>query len=144
LIEENALAESGKTGDCVFFYGTLLPQHTPPAMRSVVARLRLLGEGSVRGVLYDFGEYPGAVLDDSSDQRIYGAVFVPEGPRILDDLDRYEGYDPVCPGSCLFVRRRRPVELSAGGMIECWVYEYNGRPTGARIIAGGRYGRSGV
>jgi len=142
LIEENTLAESGKTGDCVFFYGTLLPRHTPPAMRSVVPWLRLLGEGSVRGALYDFGEYPGAVLADSSEQRVYGAVFeLPEGPRILDDLDRYEGYDAASPSSCLFVRRRHPVALSADGVIECWVYEYNGNPANARIIESGRYGK---
>ena len=139
------MTESGKAGDCVFFYGTLLPQHTPPAMRRVVARLRLLGEGSVRGRLYDLGDYPGAVLDDASDKRVYGAVFqLPDRSTILDELDRYEGYDAASPSLCLFVRRRYPVELSDCNILECWVYEYNGNSAGVPIIASGRYGKTGL
>jgi len=138
------LAGSGQIGDCVFFYGTLLPQHTPPAMRRVVARLRLLGEGSVRGRLYDLGNYLGAVLDDAWDKRVYGAVFqLPDRSTILDELDRYEGYDAASPRLCLFVRRRHPVELSEGDIIECWVYEYNGEPAGMPVISSGRYGKAG-
>ena len=134
--------EAESSRDFVFFYGTLLPQNVPAAMRGVVDRLHWLGEGSVRGMLFDFGNYPGAVLDDSCEQRVYGAVFeLPKGPRILDELDRYEGYDAASPSSCLFVRRRQPVALSAGGVIDCWVYEYNGNPANARMIESGRYGK---
>ena len=140
LIEESTLGKSETTGDCIFFCGTLLPQYVPSEMRGVVAPLRFLEEGSVRGMLYDFGEYPGAILDETSDKRVYGAVFqLPGGSRILDELDRYEGYDPANFGSCLFVRRRCPVEVSDGSVIECWVYEYNGNPQGVPIIASGRY-----
>jgi gamma-glutamylcyclotransferase (GGCT)/AIG2-like uncharacterized protein YtfP len=137
----NELAASGRTCDYVFFYGTLLPEHARAAMRSVVARLTFYGKGSVAGVLYDLGEYPGAVLDESSDRRVHGAVFrLAEDAKILVELDRYEGYDASSPLASLFVRRRCPVELSDGNILECWVYEYNGKPADARIIESGRYG----
>jgi gamma-glutamylcyclotransferase (GGCT)/AIG2-like uncharacterized protein YtfP len=140
LTEVNTLAESGRTCGYVFFYGTLLPEHAPAAMRRVVARLSFCGEGSVAGVLYDLGEYPGAVLDESSDRRVYGAVFrLPDDANILGEMDRYEGYDASFPDMSLFVRRRCPVELNDGNIIECWVYEYNGRPANARILESGRY-----
>ena len=126
--------------DFVFVYGTLLPQYVPAAMRKVVAGLRFYGEGSVRGVLYDLGEYPGAVLDKSSDMRVYGAVFqLPDTWSALPELDRYEGYDPASPGNGLFVRKCCPVVLSGGSFLDSWIYEYNGSPTGARVIASGRY-----
>lgn len=112
-------------------------------MRGVIAELRSCGEGSICGRLYDLGEYPGAVMDNSSDMRVYGAVFqLPDKSAVLDELDQYEGYDPASPSTGLFVRRLRPVALSDGTVIDSWIYEYNGNPTGVPIIASGRYSRN--
>jgi len=124
----------------VFFYGTLLPQFVPESMREVVARLDFYGEGSVLGTLYDLGDYPGAVFDATSDKRVHGAVFqLPEDSRLLEALDRYEGYEPDSSTASLFVRKLVDVDLTTAGNIECWTYEYNGNPQGAPIIASGRY-----
>jgi gamma-glutamylcyclotransferase (GGCT)/AIG2-like uncharacterized protein YtfP len=124
----------------VFVYGTLLPRFVPAAMRDVIARLDLYGEGSVRGVLFDLGEYPGAVLDKASDNRVYGRVFqLSQDFPAIEALDRYEGYEPAAHNMSLFVRKLEDVELTTGATIECWVYEYNGDPQGAPIIASGRY-----
>jgi gamma-glutamylcyclotransferase (GGCT)/AIG2-like uncharacterized protein YtfP len=121
--------ERKDAGEFVFFYGTLLPEFVPPAMRDLVARLHFYGEGSVRGVMFDLGEYPGAVFDDVSDRRVYGAVFeLTEDLRVLEALDHYEGYEPAASSRSLFDRKRQSVDLVAGGAIECWAYEYNGNP----------------
>src|SRR5439155_1043404 len=52
--------------ELVFLYGTLIPGQEPAEMTPVVTRLRRIGPARVKGRLYDFGEYPGAILDRSS------------------------------------------------------------------------------
>ena len=134
--------ERKDTAEFVFLYGTLLPQFVPEAMREVVARLHFHGDGWLRGVLYDLGDYPGAVFDTTTDMRVDGTVFeLPQDPQVLEALDRYEGYDPTPHAANLFVRKLQRVDLMTGDTIECWVYEYNGNPNGALAIARGRYER---
>ena len=134
------MVEGKDTAEFVFLYGTLLPQFVPEAMRDVVTRLHFRGDGSLRGMLYDLGDYPGALFDKTSDERVYGAIFeLPEDSRVLEELDRYEGYEPGVQVASLFVRKLQCVVLATGGTIECWAYEYNGNPDGAPVIASGRY-----
>jgi len=110
----------------LFVYGTLLPAHAPADIAPVVSMLRPIGEGSVNGVLYDLGEYPGAVLDPSSSFQITGTVFqLPDDPSVLRALDAYEEFDPDTPGASLFLRVLQPVALTKGGTLQCWIYVYN-------------------
>jgi gamma-glutamylcyclotransferase (GGCT)/AIG2-like uncharacterized protein YtfP len=126
--------------DYLFSYGTLLPEHAPPAIAATVAKLCPLGEGTVSGVLYDLGDYPGAVLDSSTDKRIYGTVFrLPNDANVLPELDQYEGFYPFAPNASLFLRKPHPVRLSGGRILNCWIYEYNGKCVAAQIVASGRY-----
>lgn len=118
----------------LFAYGTLQPDHAPVEIASAVARLRPVGEGFVRGRLYNFGDFPGAVLDPSSKRKISGTVFrLPKDETVLKKMDEYEEFDPNTPDRSLFVRRLHPVELAAGKTLQCWVYVYNQKPTKARI-----------
>jgi len=48
--------------DYLFTYGTLKHGHAPDEIASAVTKLRPVGKGFVPGVLYDLGDYPGAVL----------------------------------------------------------------------------------
>ncbi len=131
--------------DFIFFYGTLLPQHAPPNMRSVLIDLRPRGEGSVRGRLFDFGAHPGAVLSDSAKTRVFGKVFqLPEDDAVLAKLDEYEGFDPSAPDSDWFVRKRVTVSMDDGSLLPCWIYEYKGDATGLPIIASGRFAHPDV
>jgi len=126
----------------LFAYGTLLPERAPSDVAHIVARLRAIGEGTLRGTLYDFGDYPGAVLDDSSQTLIHGTIFeLPQDRELLRELDEYEGFDPADASGSLFVRQVQPVTLATGELLRCWVYVYN-RPAGtAPTIADGRYRR---
>src|SRR5579862_1521398 len=99
----------------LFVYGTLSPRHAPPEIAATVRRLRPVGAASVRGRLYDLGEYPGAVLNKNSRSVIRGEVFeLPGDQNTLTSLDDYEGFEPAKPGSSLFVRRTWPVTLDDG------------------------------
>ncbi|MFN7944888.1 MAG: gamma-glutamylcyclotransferase family protein [Blastocatellia bacterium] len=126
--------------ELLFVCGTLLPELVPAALKELVARFELIGSGVVRGRMYDLGEYPGAVPDESAATRIVGKVFrLPADDALLSALDDYEGYDPQSPSASLFVRTRCTVTLSDGSQAECWMYAYN-RPTdGLPLIADGDY-----
>lgn len=127
----------------LFVYGTLLPHEAPPELSHTVSKLRKVGAGHTRGHLYDFGEYPGAVLGRSGGEIISGIVYeLPTNPGVLHELDAYEGFDRVHPESSLFIRKRRFVTLHDGRKLLSWVYEYNGDPSMGTQIPSGRYVRS--
>ena len=128
--------------ELVFLYGTLIPGQEPAEMTPVVRRLRRMGPARVKGRLYDFGEYPGAILDDSSDSSIAGQVFEVPDKDLLTSLDDYERFDPEDRAGSLFLRVRCPVTLADGRKLECWIYVYDGDPGRAPVVAGGDYARS--
>jgi gamma-glutamylcyclotransferase (GGCT)/AIG2-like uncharacterized protein YtfP len=124
----------------LFVYGTLSPRHAPPEIAPTVKRLRPVGRASVRGRLYDLGEYPGAVLSKNSRSVIRGEVFeLPGDQSTLTSLDDYEGFEPAKPRSSLFLRRTWPVTMDDGTRLRCWVYVYNGDMKSARPVTSGRY-----
>jgi len=126
----------------LFSYGTLLPSLAPPEIKPTVRRLRRVGSGFVRGQLFDFGEYPGAVLTRTG-SRIIGQIFeLPDDPEVLHRLDEYEGFDRSDPQASLFVRKRRYVELEDGRKIFCWIYGYNRPVKKARRLSGGVYSKA--
>jgi gamma-glutamylcyclotransferase (GGCT)/AIG2-like uncharacterized protein YtfP len=84
----------------------------------------LEGRARLRGSLYDFGEYPGLVLDDGG--WVAGELYrVPDLAARLGDLDRAEWYDPADEGRSLYVRRLASVVRAGGAAQEAWVYVYN-------------------
>jgi gamma-glutamylcyclotransferase (GGCT)/AIG2-like uncharacterized protein YtfP len=126
----------------LFAYGTLQPGLAPTQIARVAAKLRPVGEGSVRGVLYDLGGYPGAVADPSAKGRIAGTVMeLPEDDGVLARLDAYEGFDPQAPTTSEYIRERQAVELKTGGTVECWFYRYNRKPRETPVVENGEWGR---
>ena len=124
----------------LFLYGTLLPTEAPDEIASVVKRLRRLGLAQVRGRLYDFGEFPGAVLDPLSRTMIHGELVVlPSDGRVLDALDQYEEFDPSDPKRSLFVRKKAKVRMANGSSREGWIYVYNRHPGKGKLVRGGDY-----
>ena len=129
----------------LFLYGTLLPTEAPKEIASILKRFRRLGSAHVRGRLYDFGKYPGAVLDPPSRTIIHGElVALPSDERILEALDRYEEFDPSDPEGSLFIRKKAKVWMANGSNRESWIYVYNRPPGDAKLVPGGDYLRSKV
>jgi len=129
----------------LFIYGTLLPGEAPEEIASIVKRLRRLGSARVRGRLYDFGEFPGAVLDPSSRTMVYGElVALPSDEGLLEALDRYEEFDSSDPKRSLFIRKKAKIWMANGSSREGWIYVYNRHPRRAKLVRGGDYLRSKV
>lgn len=122
----------------LFAYGTLQPGLIPPELAPLMAGISVIARGSVPGVLYDLGGYPGAVLDPRAESRIQGVVYrLPEEPSALAQLDDYEEYDPAAPGESLFRRILHSVTTANHGNLDCWIYVYNRNPGAAPVIPGG-------
>ncbi len=123
----------------LFVYGTLLPGRVPAPLRPLMARMTPIGPATVAGSLYDFGPYPGALLDASTG-RVYGHVW-----EVQDDgfawraLDAYEGFDPRQPDAGLFRRETCLAILDGGGEVACDIYVYNGKPPEGQRVPGGRW-----
>ena len=128
--------------DYLVIYGTLLPEHAPDEIASAVQQLHCVGRAHVLGYLYDLGEYPGAILDDFSHQKVYGQLLsLANDKLILHALDAYEGFKPGDVKGSLFVRRRTAAALDDGRAIQSWIYVYNQDPGTAPLVTGGDYAK---
>jgi gamma-glutamylcyclotransferase (GGCT)/AIG2-like uncharacterized protein YtfP len=110
----------------LFTYGTLQPGQAPAEIAPLVEKLQIAGRGYVHGTLYDFGHYPGAVLEDSSSHRISGTIYrLPQDADVLAQLDAYEEYFPESPEASQFIRELHEVHWEDGRTVRCWVYVFN-------------------
>jgi gamma-glutamylcyclotransferase (GGCT)/AIG2-like uncharacterized protein YtfP len=118
--------------DLLFVYGTLRPGHAPAEIADAVDRLQPVNAGWVRGRLLDLGDYPGIILESTTDggagSKVPGQVLLIPDEATLERLDWYEGYSPADPEGSLFRRVRAAVMLQDGSLLEdCWIYVYNAR-----------------
>ena len=107
--------------DRLFCYGTLM---TGLVRRPLLGPAVLEGLGRILGSLYDFGDYPGLVLDGGG--WVVGELYhLPDLATRLPDIDREEWYDPADEARSLYLRRRARVELPDGRGADAWLYVYN-------------------
>jgi gamma-glutamylcyclotransferase (GGCT)/AIG2-like uncharacterized protein YtfP len=130
-------------GQYLFVYGTLQPGRAPAEIAPTVRRLSPVGDGFVRGHLYDLGEYPGIVLDETG-EKITGKIFrLPQEPEVLKRLDEYEEFDAAQPEGSLFVRKEWPVTRKNGSKkLICWVYVYNPHAVSASALTRADFSKS--
>ena len=121
----------------LFVYGTLRAGGIHPMAHRLRVGAKLIGRGSAPGMLYDFGDHPGAVFTRDSKYRVIGDVFeLKAGPRLLADLDRYEGF--TGGDDDMFRRIAIEVALDKGGKVEAWTYGLAEAPR-ARLIGTGDF-----
>jgi len=122
----------------VFVYGTLraggsndIRRYTPMPVAA--------GEGTVNGILYDLGAYPGCVLGGS--QPVRGEIYA-VAPAVEAALDRLEEVRADDSGE--YMRREVDV-LSDAGPVRCLVYEIHpSRIAGRPVIASGDWFARGL
>jgi gamma-glutamylaminecyclotransferase len=113
----------------LFVYGTLKDPHRMAAVVGPHVHMRVVGAGTVRGVLYDAGEYPALKLSASAGDVVRGQLLELDDAA-LPRLDRYEGVD-----SGLYVRQACDVRDDDGRVRAAWVYVYNRSVAALRRIA---------
>ena len=121
----------------LFVYGTLRAESAHPMAHRLRVGARHIGKGRAPGLLYDFGSWPGAFFALEEKYRVIGSVFaLGPNPRLLSDLDKYEGVVPTdeereFPESAgLFHRIAIEVHLDHGGSVEAWAYALEGHASG--------------
>ncbi len=129
--------------DCklLFVYGTL---RRGGERHAILVRLaaRFAGRGSVRGELFDLGEYPGARPSTSLHSRVFGELYLLRNPaRAFEVLDRVEGYRSAHAAASLFHREIAVVERAGGGATEAWIDWLNRARHPFRRILSGNYVR---
>lgn len=128
--------------DNLFVYGTLHPDRAPSEIADAVRQFRSVGEGTIRGRIYRFGDYPAVKLDSKNGSRVRGQIFQVPNEETLRKLDEYEEFDPASGEKSLFWRRRVRVRLNDATTLDCWVYEYNkSLPASGRKRKGARVPR---
>jgi gamma-glutamylcyclotransferase (GGCT)/AIG2-like uncharacterized protein YtfP len=96
----------------VFVYGSLRRGGTN-AMSELFPQAQFIGDGMVSGSLYDLGEYPGLLLNESN-SFVIGEVYEVDD-ELLTTLDHFEA------GSDYW---RQQVEISLGAVTSMgWTYE---------------------
>ena len=122
----------------LFVYGTLMRRFRHPMHDALARGAEFVGEGCVQGRLYDLGRYPGLVLSEVAENRVFGELYRLHDDDVLRVLDDYEGCGPGDPEPHEYVRRM--VSVRAGDRAaEAWVYVYAGPIGGLRQFVSGRY-----
>ena len=123
--------------DLLFIYGSLLNDDNEFG-HYLISNADFVGTAFFKGRLYDCGEYPGAVIDNSG-YNIKGSIYqlrdVTTALKILDD---YEGFGVDQKQPNLFIRKLITATID-DKPIKCWVYLYNLSVEGLAEITSGDY-----
>ncbi|QKJ29577.1 gamma-glutamylcyclotransferase [Mucilaginibacter mali] len=122
----------------LFIYGTLLV-----AGNEFGAYLRAnstpFAKGNFAGLLYDLGEYPGAIHQPQTNSRVYGIIVkLNNDPVVLKTIDAYEGFGEDEEQPNLFIRKMLAINTGQG-IVDCWIYLYNLPLDGFPLIPSGKY-----
>ena len=121
----------------VFVYGTLRRDARPHGLTPLCRGWLFEGYGSVPGVLYDFGAYPGAVPSEASSRRVRGELYeLPSPPHVLRLLDRYEGCGEEDEAPYEFEREVVDIAMEDGTVRKAWIYWYRGGVAGRELPSG--------
>jgi gamma-glutamylcyclotransferase (GGCT)/AIG2-like uncharacterized protein YtfP len=123
----------------LFVYGSLRSGFHHPAYEYISRYFHLIAPATVKGSLFDMGEYP-AALPEPATHTIVGELYEIKNPDefswAMAQLDDYEGLNPENGEPALF-RRDTVHVFTDKGESTAWMYWYNGDTTGKPVIASG-------
>lgn len=124
----------------LFVYGSLRSGFHHPAYAYISRYFTLLADARVKGHLYDMGEFPAAVPADDT-QYIVGELYRISRPDELSwamaQLDDYEGLNTENNEPTLYRREQVTVYTGDGQTTTAWIYWFNGRISGEKLISSG-------
>jgi gamma-glutamylcyclotransferase (GGCT)/AIG2-like uncharacterized protein YtfP len=123
----------------LFVYGSLRSGFHNPAYQYLSQYFNLIGEGIVKGKLFDKGEYPVAILT-SEEKFITGELYTinsaAEFSYAIGQIDDYEGVLAEAGETPLYKREAVTV-LQNNQQHTAWIYWFNGTIDGLAAIASG-------
>lgn len=125
--------------DKLFVYGTLLSGVKNEMSQLLQDNANFLGEGTVKGTLYNVDWFPALIADSQSVTPVYGHVYQLHNPKtIFPTIDTYEAYSPGQPHKSLYLRVQRTITFQ-DITLDCWVYVWNQSLHGLTEISSGNY-----
>src|SRR5215831_12848782 len=101
----------------LFVYGSLRSGFHHPAFEYISRHFLFVANGKIKGVVYDVGDYPGAV-QTTGDSFVMGEIYNIKDEEEFDwaiaQLDDYEGADPEENEMPFFKRELTEVILNHG------------------------------
>lgn len=128
-------------GEYLFVYGTLRSDLASVETRSLLAGVKRISAATVRGKLYDLGEYPGLLLEEDGELIIGEVLELSDAKTQLQAFDEYEGFVENAVSQSLFVRTKCCAFLPDGQAVEAWIYVYNQSLSAAALIKSGDYAK---
>jgi gamma-glutamylcyclotransferase (GGCT)/AIG2-like uncharacterized protein YtfP len=126
--------------DYLFVYGTLRAEFDNPKSKQLLENAELIGAGFFHGKLYNVSWYPGAVLSENTNHKVYGCVYrLKNTEKTLEWLDDYEGMGKNDAEPHEYVRQKIGVFLQNHEELNCWVYLYNHSMEKLEFIPSGDY-----
>lgn len=123
----------------LFVYGSLRSGFHHDAYKYMAQYFNLVGAATVKGVLYDMGEYPVA-LPTQEEKFIQGELYSITNPAefsyIIGQLDDYEGLY-VEEGETALYKREETTAYCNGQQCTAWIYWFAGEAAGLPEIASG-------
>lgn len=123
----------------LFVYGSLRSGFQHPAYAYISRYFSFIGNATVKGTLFDMGEYPAALPAHTNDY-IVGELYVlnntDEFGWAFEQLDDYEGLHMEDNEPALYRREITTVYIN-DTTTTAWVYWFNGNTTGKpQVISG--------
>jgi len=123
----------------LFVYGSLRSGFRSPAYEYISRYFDLVGEGRVKGKLFDLGNYPAAKPTDE-DKFIIGELYKIRNENefswAIGQLDDYEGVDVSFDETQLYRRDITEVHI-ANNITNAWIYWYHGDVNDKPVIESG-------
>jgi pyruvate carboxylase len=142
-IKKNIIFKPSGAASKLFVYGTLRKACGHPLHNILKDQFEFVARGSIRGILFDIGQYPGALISKHAKTEIVGEIYrvrdYPSGNSALKILDEYEGYDGSDLLGSEFIRKRMFVKIQNKKKLLCWVYIYNRSVINKHPIRSGDY-----
>lgn len=87
---------------------------------------KFITSGFLLGKLYKVDDYPGAIVTQQIDERVYGQIYsLQNEEQVLNELDKYEETGVDFSEPCEYIREVVEVFDDFGMVFNCWVYLYN-------------------
>ena len=123
----------------LFVYGSLRSGFRNPAYEYLARYFHLISEGTVKGKLYDMGQYA-AAISTAEERFIHGELYEINDPMEFDwaiaQLDDYEGINVEAGERPLFKREVANIYRDENETV-AWIYWFNGETEGYPVIMSG-------
>ncbi len=123
----------------LFVYGSLRSGFHSPVYEYISRFFKFIGEGKVRGNLFDMGSYPAGIATNDHHfitGELYQAKNEHEFSWAIGQLDDYEGVSVEADEVQLYRREIAEVHINRQ-VTHAWIYWYNGDVSGRPLIASG-------